>query len=85
MSQCPEPRITKPALLYQEIARSFFSGQHGHRHRQGRLRKASEIPSILLFLFCVIDHALKIDDYYRLISDDPGIVSWRNVKYVADL
>jgi hypothetical protein len=31
--------------------------------------------SFLLALFCVIDHALKVDHYYRLFSDHPSVVS----------
>src|ERR1035437_4006178 len=37
----------------------------------------------LLALFCVVDHALKVDNYHRLISYYPSVVSWRNVEDVT--
>src|ERR1035441_554692 len=37
----------------------------------------------LLALFCVIDHALEVDEHHRLVSDYPSIVSRRNVYDVT--
>ena len=37
----------------------------------------------LLALFCVIDHALEVDEHHRLVSHYPSIVSRRNVHDVT--
>ena len=38
-----------------------------------------------LFLFGVVDHALKVDHDYWFVSDNPSIVPWRNQGDIASL